>query len=366
MEFLKPDVNDIWAISGDIIQPASVRISQGWVSEIPDSEFENWIQNRQDSFIAHVNQLGVVAWDSTTEYLAGKSYVQASNGIIYKALTTNTNKDPKATNSLDWKLAFNESGFSYSKLQSDTIFPRRDRNLSDLLSAGSARSNLSVYSKSESDNKFEKFSILVGMTVAFPTAVAPNGWLACDGSAVSRLTYVALFNMVGTTFGNGDGSTTFNLPDLRGEFIRGFDGGRGVDPSRVFGSSQSDGIKSHNHTATSTNAGDHAHSGDTSSIGDHTHAGATAEAGNHRHSFSVSGNSGRSNTPIDGRTVVGTAYTGYAGNHAHSFTTNGAGGHSHSLNINSAGEHNHTIAVAPTGGTETRPRNVAMLYCIKH
>lgn len=71
-------------------------------------------------------------------------------------------------------------------------------------------------------------------------ATAPAGWLKANGATVSRTTYAALFSKIGTTFGTGDGSTTFNLPDLRGEFLRGWDDGRGIDASRVFGSAQLD------------------------------------------------------------------------------------------------------------------------------
>lgn len=66
----------------------------------------------------------------------------------------------------------------------------------------------------------------------------PDGWLVCDGSTISRTSYAKLFTVIGTTYGSGDGTTTFKLPDFRGEFIRGWDGGRGVDGSRAFGSSQ--------------------------------------------------------------------------------------------------------------------------------
>ena len=66
----------------------------------------------------------------------------------------------------------------------------------------------------------------------------PTGWLECNGNAVSRTTYAALFSAIGTTYGVGDGSTTFNLPDLRGEFVRGWDHGRGADSGREFGSYQ--------------------------------------------------------------------------------------------------------------------------------
>ena len=76
---------------------------------------------------------------------------------------------------------------------------------------------------------------------------APTGYLKANGAAVSRSTYATLFSAIGTIYGAGDGSTTFNLPDLRGEFIRGWDDGRGVDSGRVMGSLQADEFKSHNH-----------------------------------------------------------------------------------------------------------------------
>jgi microcystin-dependent protein len=77
---------------------------------------------------------------------------------------------------------------------------------------------------------------------------APTGYLKANGAQVSRTTYAALFAAIGTTFGAGDGSTTFTLPDLRGEFIRGWSDGRSVDSGRAFGSAQSQDIQSHRHT----------------------------------------------------------------------------------------------------------------------
>lgn len=62
-----------------------------------------------------------------------------------------------------------------------------------------------------------------GVIMAFAASSAPTGWLICDGSAISRATYATLFAVVGTTWGVGDGSTTFNIPDFRGQFLRGFD-----------------------------------------------------------------------------------------------------------------------------------------------
>ncbi len=80
--------------------------------------------------------------------------------------------------------------------------------------------------------------ISAGAMSFFARTTAPTGWLKANGAAVSRTTYATLFAAVGTTFGAGDGSTTFNLPDLRGEFLRGWDDGRGVDSGRTLGSSQ--------------------------------------------------------------------------------------------------------------------------------
>ncbi len=72
----------------------------------------------------------------------------------------------------------------------------------------------------------------------FAAQTPPYGWLECNGSAVSRVTYANLFAVIGTTYGAGDGSTTFHLPDLRGEFIRGWDHQRDMDKNRIFGSVQ--------------------------------------------------------------------------------------------------------------------------------
>jgi len=87
-----------------------------------------------------------------------------------------------------------------------------------------------------------------GAVFHFAMTTAPSGFLICDGSAVSRTTYSDLFTAIGTTFGSGDGSSTFNLPDLVGQFIRGYNStASGKDASRVFGSDQDDAIKKHQH-----------------------------------------------------------------------------------------------------------------------
>jgi microcystin-dependent protein len=81
---------------------------------------------------------------------------------------------------------------------------------------------------------------IVGEVCFFGMSTAPTGFLKANGAAVSRTTYAALFTAIGTTYGAGNGSTTFNLPDLRGEFPRGWDDGRGVDSGRAIGTAQLD------------------------------------------------------------------------------------------------------------------------------
>ena len=148
----------------------------------------------------------------------------------------------------------------------------------------------------------------------------PSGWLECNGAAVSRATYSTLFVAIGTTFGSGDGTTTFNLPDLRGYFVRGYDNGRGIDSGRVFGSTQADTIVAHNHVINISDPG-------------HTHVISCA--------------------PISGGGGPGT-YNGSTGTVV--LSANGT--------INSATT-GITATSNNTGGTETRPKNIALMYCIK-
>ena len=82
-----------------------------------------------------------------------------------------------------------------------------------------------------------------GAVMSFAMNTAPTGWLKANGANVSRTTYANLFAAIGTTYGAGDGSTTFAVPDMRGEFPRGWDDGRGVDSGRVFGSAQGDAMR---------------------------------------------------------------------------------------------------------------------------
>jgi len=98
-----------------------------------------------------------------------------------------------------------------------------------------------------------------GSIEMFAGNAAPQGWLPCNGSAVARSTYTQLFAAIGTTWGAGNGSTTFNLPDLRGEFVRAADDGRGVDSGRGVGSFQDQDWKGFYQTNTGSNTFAYSH-----------------------------------------------------------------------------------------------------------
>lgn len=140
-------------------------------------------------------------------------------------------------------------------------------------------------------------TVPTGFIIANPSMTIPAGFLECNGASLSKTTYANLFAKIGTTYGST--STTFKLPDLRGEFIRGWDHGRGVDSGRSIGSMQIDQLKSHTHNLAS---------------------GSTYGGSGSWYLYSGSG------SPVGG-------YSGL---------------------------------VLSSGGNETRPRNIAMMYCIKY
>ena len=180
-------------------------------------------------------------------------------------------------------------------------------------------------------------AVPTGSVHMMATTTAPTGYLKCNGAAVSRTTYADLFAIIGTTHGGGDGSSTFNVPDLRGEFVRGWDDGRGVDSSRSFGSSQSDANKQHNHNATVTT---------TISPADHNHVFPGDD-----HLAAANGAGGWTN-----RT------TGSFGFDADS-QTSGAGRVYRTSDATLSAS--SSVSIANDGGSEARPRNIAMMYVIK-
>ena len=100
----KPDMNyGIWAENGNVEIPSSEKVELGWIAEKPLNEQMNWVQNRQDAMLQYINQHGIVEWDNVTEYPIN-AFV-AREGVVYKALSQNVDKDPTLNTSI-WTVAF--------------------------------------------------------------------------------------------------------------------------------------------------------------------------------------------------------------------------------------------------------------------
>jgi microcystin-dependent protein len=156
----------------------------------------------------------------------------------------------------------------------------------------------------------------VMMAFAGPKTKIPAGWLLCDGTPVSRTTYADLFNAIGTSWGSGDNTTTFNLPSTQGQFLRGVSDGSGLDPDAA------------NRTATRTggNTGDNVGSIEADMLRSHTHTENYWDV----HSASLGGNEQDQAGGVENRAF------------------------------------NKLTDSGTTGGSETRPKNVNVYYIIKY
>lgn len=179
-----------------------------------------------------------------------------------------------------------------------------------------------------------------GAITAYPVATAPSGWLLCDGSAVSRTTYSALFTLLSTTYGAGNGTTTFNLPNLKGKVVVGLDSTQ--TEFDVLG--ETGGAKTH--TLTTAEMPSHTHSADPPAT-------ATDSQGSHSHTIEGSANWGTSG--------------GYGISEDATASSNGT------LNTDAAGAHTHTVNIASfntgsagTGGAHNNLQPYMVLnYIIK-
>lgn len=350
-QYTKPTVLPAWGESAggaDVLQPTNAEIQAGWpLSNVPPSRKRfNWILKYLAQGVRYMMQMGIPVWDATEDYPVN-ARVMGSDGKTYKALQTSTNQNPVSAPTY-WQLwgtdgrddqlqlttAFTTAGasgtFTLSATPAPTALAANLRFRVKFHAAGNGTDTINVNalgakSIKQYDNLGAKINAVIvlnqladleydgvdfvildplpvsglqaGEVAFFARNTAPTGYLKANGAAISRTTYSVLFAAIGTTFGVGDGSTTFNIPDLRGEFLRGWDDARGVDTSRAFGSSQAQDIQSHTHVI--------------SSMTDNA-----TQGGNVR---------GTGNTVVQATTTTGA-----------------------------------------TGGTETRPRNIALLACIKY
>lgn len=188
-------------------EPRSVVWGTGWEGgadkDAPKAGEQNWWQNRADFALQDLERYGVMSWNASAVYAAGAP-TRAGDGNYYESLNnSNTGNDPAATSGF-WRLI--------------------GSSLYNVIPVGSG---LLVYHNNIPD----------------------IGWLKCNGAVLVRTSYPRLFTAIGTTWNVGGESTSqFRLPDMRGEFPRGFDDSRGVDAGRTFGSAQDESVISHSHS----------------------------------------------------------------------------------------------------------------------
>ena len=189
-----------------------------------------------------------------------------------------------------------------------------------------------------------------GSVIWYAGNTAPTGYLKANGDSIPNgsgtvqgvaADYSGLYAIVGGS-----------LPDLRGEFIRGWDDGRNIDGSRAIRSTQSQQAESHNHVAT------------TGTDGSHTHTASSSENGAHTHNTKV-----ETSPDYDGNQYDWMHEAARDDDDGTNVATSSAGAHTHTITVdttNSVHTHNISVQNQVGGGTETRPRNVALLACIKY
>jgi len=197
----------------------------------------------------------------------------------------------------------------------------------------------------------------IGSVVAYAGTSIPAGFFECNGQAVSRITYADLFTAIGTTYGSGDNVNTFNVPDMRGEFIR------GKSDTRPLGSKQAGSFASHTHTSS-----DPGH-GHTLSDPGHVH-GAWQDA--HAHGVNDPGHYHGGGTQVSGVGASGSAAGApWIANTDPSQTYISIQSAQPGVTVNaaatgaSAASNTTGIVIGGTGGTETVPQNIAQIYIIK-
>lgn len=191
-------------------EPNEVRLDTGWEGgqdkDAPRAGQENWWHNRVDSALQGVERNGVMSWHAQAIYGAGAPAF-GSDGNYYESLSANNVGNNPVTTEGYWRFA------------------------------GS-----SFFSSHEPGD----------VKIVAHNGIPTDGWIKCNGPLLLRASYPRLFAKIGTTHNiGGENSLQFRGPDYRGEFLRGFDDGRGVDGGRSFGSGQKGSLTSFDPTVAS-------------------------------------------------------------------------------------------------------------------
>lgn len=206
------------------------------------------------------------------------------------------------------------------------------QNLADLEDFTISRNNLNVYDKSYIDTAINGVALPAGLIISYAANLPPVGFLECNGAEINRTTYNKLFSAIGTAFGSGNGSTTFKVPDLRGEFIRGWNHGFTNDPDANLRANSGNGT-----------TGDNIGTKQSWAIENMT--GSVNVSSEYGERAKIDGQSGVL-TYRDVGNVYNAGAGGFAANRTRGITFNA------SLSVQTS--------------SETRPRNVALMFCIKY
>lgn len=329
-------------------------------------------------------QGGVYSYDSKIDYTVGTLVLYSSN--LYKCIQAHSHTTPRApTNTSYWQKIVIQSDIAnfvtlntaqtisaiknFSALPTTSVAPTGSTQLTNKsyvdtkvsLSGNQTVAGTKTFSSSplmptatagDSSTKGANTAFVqnaiaqlvpTGIILAFGGVTAPNGFLMCNGSAVSRTTYANLFKMIGTRYGAGDGSTTFNVPKLNnGSFVR------GVAPSAV-GTSYSASLP----PLTTSSNGVHTHTRGTMDITANAQILVRRESPNPSGAFVPASNYGIA------AGVVGTQRTGissFIASRSWTGATSSNGAHTHTV-TNSAG-----VAM---NGTTVLPQSVGVNYIIK-
>jgi microcystin-dependent protein len=222
-----------------------------------------------------------------------------------------------------------------------------------------------------------------GSIVIWAGVAAPTGWLLCQGQAISRTTYALLYSALGgasSPYGQGDGTSTFNVPNLKGRIPVGLDSAQTeFDALGETGGAKTVTLTTaqmpvHSHTNTVTSNGGVTPTGTAVNGGAHTHTASTGSAGAHTHTVTVNGDIGNLlfakpdlGSEVFKKDTVSKTTTS-SGSHSHSVTVNSGGSHTHTLSIEPIPDHSHIVTIASSGGGE--PHNnlqpyIVMNYIIK-
>lgn len=313
--------------------------------------------------------------DQAAEFTGATVFISGGTANGSDTYTQTETVSTVDTDDVDWSLI--SSGVTYSAdgvtlQKTGSTFAIKDGGVdSDAIATGAVGADeIAAGSVPKADlvTAVQEALVPAGTVLPYAGSSAPSGYLLTYGQAISRTTYSDLFSAIGTTYGNGDGSTTFNVPDLRGRVVAGQDDMGGTSANRLTsplngdtlgGAGGNDQIQlgineipAHSHDVSGVTAGN--------SIG-HTHSGTTDSGGAHTHTVAnvvLEGGGGYASGSNRGQT--GTRTTGSSGSHAHTFTTGGV-----------SQSHTHAFSDTSTvvGGNDTHDNvqpTIILNYIIKY